>query len=363
MKELIYISELILPSKSAYSIQVMKMCDAFSARGFNVKLFVLNVIKSKNIHSDYNCLKRFNIKSFNINKNTFLNRIIYILKIYIYLRKKKTDTIIYSRSILAGLILSIFYSQVVIEIHHLFKGFTNLMYSLFKFFKLTKKIKFVFITKNLNKEFRIRKDFIVLDDAVDFKNFKKFSKSKKYYNTCVYTGSFSKGKGLETIIKISQSLPKINFHIYGDFTNSSVTRDQLKNYKNIFYKGYVKYKKIPKILSMYKVYLMPYSKKVYVRAKNLEVGNYMSPLKLFEYLASSGVLFASDMKVYRHILKKDNSVLIKNNSIKLWKINLTNFFLNPYKFKKISKNATYIAQNNTWLKRVEKIKEFINVNK
>ena len=37
-----YVSELNLPSKSAYSIHVMKMCEAFSKLGFNINLFVIN---------------------------------------------------------------------------------------------------------------------------------------------------------------------------------------------------------------------------------------------------------------------------------------------------------------------------------
>ena len=87
------------------------------------------------------------------------------------------------------------------------------------------------------------------------------------------------------------------------------------NYKNIIYKGYVKYKEITKILSLYKVYLKTYSKKVFVRSKNIELGNYMSPLKLSEYLAFPGVLFASVIQVYRHILNNNNSIIIKKNSV------------------------------------------------
>ena len=34
-----YFSELNLPSKSAYSIHVMKMCDGFSELGYKVKYF------------------------------------------------------------------------------------------------------------------------------------------------------------------------------------------------------------------------------------------------------------------------------------------------------------------------------------
>ena len=82
-----------------------------------------------------------------------------------------------------------------------------------------------------------------------------------------------------------------------------------KKYKNVIYKGFVKYKDVPKVLSKYDVLLLPYSKKVYVRSKNIEVGKYMSPMKLFDYLASKKIIVASNLKVYNHILSKKNSVL------------------------------------------------------
>ena len=37
-----YIAELNLPSKSAYSIHVMKMCEAFSKLNYDINLFVIN---------------------------------------------------------------------------------------------------------------------------------------------------------------------------------------------------------------------------------------------------------------------------------------------------------------------------------
>ena len=36
-----YISELNLPNTSAYSIHVMKMCEAFSKLGFSIDLFTI----------------------------------------------------------------------------------------------------------------------------------------------------------------------------------------------------------------------------------------------------------------------------------------------------------------------------------
>ena len=68
--------------------------------------------------------------------------------------------------------------------------------------------------------------YIILDDASDFNNRKKNSKYMK--NTCVYVGSFYKGKGFETILRISKILPKVNFHLYGD---ASVLKVNQKKYK------------------------------------------------------------------------------------------------------------------------------------
>tara|TARA_Y100000768_G_C23984569_1_gene687946 strand:+ start:1819 stop:2907 length:1089 start_codon:yes stop_codon:yes gene_type:complete len=362
VKELIYISEIIFPSKSAYSIQVMKMCEAFSKKGFKVKLFSLDNNEKKYLHSSYNCSKKFEIKSFGINKNNFLNRLKYAFKIFFYLIKRKNKRIFYSRSVITGLLLNLFYKKIIIEIHHPLKSFTFFLFQFFKIFDLMNNISFVFISNNLKNLFKLKNKSIVLDDAVDFENYQKFKSNKKLNKTCVYTGSFSKGKGLETIIKISELLPNVKFHLYGDFSNSFLSKSELLKYKNIIYKGYVKNKKIPEILNLYYSYLMPYSKKVYVRSKNIEVGKYMSPLKLFEYLASSGVLFASDMKVYKHIINKNNSILIKNNSIYEWKKKITLFFKNKRKFNYLSKNATKLAKENTWQDRAEKIKIFLNVS-
>ena len=64
---------------------------------------------------------------------------------------------------------------------------------------------------------------------------------------------------------------------------------------------------------------MPYEEKVGVLIKNLDVSNYISPLKLFDYLASGSVIIASNKKAYDHILKhKFNCFLINSSKDKEW---------------------------------------------
>ena len=72
-------------------------------------------------------------------------------------------------------------------------------------------------------------------------------------------------------------------------------------------------------MSKYDVVLMPYQDKVAARSNNLEISKFMSPLKLFDYLASCKIIIASDLKVYTHILRNNfNSILIDYNNINLW---------------------------------------------
>ena len=63
---------------------------------------------------------------------------------------------------------------------------------------------------------------------------------------------------------------------------------------------------------------MPYQNKVYGRGKNLELGNFMSPMKMFDYLASGNLIIASNLKVYSQILKNNfNSFLVTSNNINM----------------------------------------------
>ena len=72
----------------------------------------------------------------------------------------------------------------------------------------------ILIHKNLNNKLKFdKKKFIILDDCVDTRDFKK--KYKKS-NSCVYTGSFVKGKGVEIILNIAKELSKTKFYLFGN---------------------------------------------------------------------------------------------------------------------------------------------------
>ena len=291
----------------------MKMCDELAKRGINTNLYILNKKKKLNLYDYYNCKKKFKINNFKIKKNNFLGRIFFSYKLVKLILPKKNSLII-SRSIISAIVLNFFKNNVILELHHELTGFTKYFFLFCKNFPSFKNLKFIFITKNLSKHYNLKKNkSIILDDGVDIENYNLKKNNKTFKNICAYTGSFAKGKGIENIISISKYNKNIFFHLYGDFANSNYSKNSFKRFKNIKYKGYIKYKNIPKILSKYNILLLPYSDKVFVRSKSIETSNYMSPLKLFDYMASKNIIVASKMNVYKHILNEKNGLLNISN--------------------------------------------------
>ena len=202
-------------------------------------------------------------------------------------------------------------------------------------------------------------NYIILDDGADFINFISQDKLTKK-KTCIYIGSFFKGKGLEIIKKLSKLLPDFQFHLYGD-KESLPKKINCKLNHNIKFYDYVEYSKIPKILKNYKVALMPFQAKINARSKNLEISKYISPLKMFDYLAAGKIIIASKLKAYDHILKNNkNSLLISHNDLNLWKNLIKDVFKNPHKYSKIKYNAKKTAIKYSWDNRAKKFINFLD---
>ncbi len=358
-KKIYYVAELNLPSKSAYSIHVMKMCEAFSKLKYDTNLFVINKKNTDKINKIYNINYNFKIISI-FNNFILLNFIIRILfSIKILLKKTERDALFLSRSIIFALIACLFKKKIILELHHQITGFSKIIYWLFKNFRLIENLKFIFLSKNLNDIYKIdKRRYLVLDDAVNIIDF-NFKKKIGHKNTCVYIGSFFEGKGVEQIFRLAKKNSENFFHIYGE---KEYLRSKKKE-KNIKLFDYVHYSKIPKILSKYEVALMPYQKKIKGRS-SIWLQKYMSPLKMFDYMAAKMIIIASDLKVYKHILKHNfNCILVNINEDEKWSKAIHDAFKKNYKNQSLRNNAYKTAKKYTWDKRCQRIINFFENRK
>ncbi len=86
---------------------------------------------------------------------------------------------------------------------------------------------------------------------------------------------------------------------------------------------------------------------------------YMSPMKMFEYMASKRPIISTDLPSVREILNKNNAFLIKSENREDLVKAVKNLLQNEEISKRISQKAYEDVKQHTWEKRVEKILNFI----
>ena len=72
-------------------------------------------------------------------------------------------------------------------------------------------------------------------------------------------------------------------------------------------------------MRMVDILLMPYQSKVSIGVKGHDTSRWMSPMKMFEYLASGVPLISSNLPVLKEVLKhKVNSLLVNPSNTSEW---------------------------------------------
>ena len=125
--------------------------------------------------------------------------------------------------------------------------------------------------------------------------------------------------------------------------------------------GYVNYSKIPSILNSHPLILMPYEKKVFGNHKTANLADFMSPLKMFDYLASKKIILSSKNENIEKILKNNyNCLICRNLSLDEWSKKIINSMNNLNLKKILGNNAFVTAKKFTWKVRANKIIKFFN---
>lgn len=367
-----YVSNSILPSRTANSVHVMKMCQSLGNEGYSVTLYAPNrpgIEKNINdIYKFYDVKENFKIKKLPW-KNFKGRAYIYGYQVAEEIKKERPD-IIYGRFLLGCFFSSLKNkkSKIIFEAHKPLESDGYIQHVLFK--KLLKKknyYKTVVITNALKKHFMKKynikeNDIIVAPDGADFPQNKvvpaKLKLESDKFNIG-YVGSLYQGKGMEIISELVRKCSWANFHIIGG-TEKDIRfwRDQLEGLNNIHFYGFVPHSETVKYIKACDVLIAPYQKKVQgAGKKGSNLSQWMSPLKLFEYMSMKKAIIASDLPVLREILiNESNSILCNPYNIKEWIDALKKLSEDKGLREFIAENAyNDFVENYTWDSRTENI--------
>ena len=379
-----YIANSRIPTEKAHGIQVIKMCEAFTSRGIDVKLVLpwrFNKIKQDPFEY-YGVKKNFKIIRvpsldlilLGIPKIGFLIQAAtfgFFAAVYLLLKSRPKD-IIYSRDEFSLCFFSFLRRNLFWEAHT-FPGSPQ------KYQRILKKIKgLVAISHGLKKSFQAvgmaEEKILVAPDAVDLARFavkessqecrKKLSlpQDKKIV---LYTGHLYKWKGADVLMESSEFLSE-NTLVYlvggteedvASYKPSSRAQAEglkAESYKLVTFVGHRSHKEIPYWLKAADVLVLPNSAKEKISAI------YTSPLKLFEYMAGGKPIVASDLPSLREILNENTAVLVEPDNPEALAKGIEKVLKDGVLAGKIAQNAAEEAKNYTWEKRAQNILTFLS---
>ncbi len=377
--KLAYIANARVPGEKAHSLQLMKMCEAFSN---NIDIDVIiprRINKSKDDPFEYYSIKeKFSIKKVICLDLLWLNIIdpigFYVQSITfsffsaVYLLFKKFD-IYYTRDIISLFFLVklnfIKKRKIFLELHDVPNKFLERL--LINCFSGTNGI--IFITKGIMNHIRTigyKGKALVSPDGVDIgffdiKSSKEDSRKKLGIKTrkkiIVYTGHLYKWKGVYVLIDAMRYLRDYVLYLVGGTVDDIAF---VKNYikdeiiTNVVVVGYVKPMKVPLYLKSADLLILPNLQETLISKY------YTSPLKLFEYMVSKRPIIASDLPSLKEILvDKKNAVLFKPNDPEDLARTIKYTFEDKDLLNKIVKNAFNDVKKYSWDLRVKNIIRFI----
>lgn len=375
--KLIYIANIGLPSDWAHSVQIMKMCEAFAQNGADVELVV-----SSGRNSGYNTdpFSFYNIKPiFKITKVLSVNlfpgnpsavwywiRVIsFLISSKIYLLTKKYD-FIYTREIYAGF----FFKKIVFERHSVSKKVTKRQVI---FFNISKGVIVLtsFIKSKLTDFGVDPKKIFIAPDAVRIEDFSEMFSTEvarakinlpKDIHLFGYIGTLKTmgmEKGVSTAIDSLVFLPTTYclYVVGGEYDDIEYYKKYALEKKvndRVIFSGKVPHKDIPLHISACDILVSPFP-------KNEHYSYYMSPLKIFEYMASKKPVVVSDLPSLREVLEDRKTALFvpPNDPEKL--ASSIEYIINDKNFGEEIANNAYqkVVKDYTWKNRAEKILKFI----
>jgi glycosyltransferase involved in cell wall biosynthesis len=125
-----------------------------------------------------------------------------------------------------------------------------------------------------------------------------------------YFGHLYPGKGMETIVELAEQAPHVHFDIYGgQDADLDRWRSLTAGMDNLILHGHIFHSEVRSHAEQCDILLAPYAARV-DDVSGRDISRWMSPLKIFEYMAAARAIIASDLPVLREILRDEHNALL-----------------------------------------------------
>jgi len=364
-----------LPARTANSLQVMKMTQALAGLGHQVCLGYparpgQEALRWPELARHYGLRRPFDLAP--LPASPRLRRYDYGLHAVRWARRLGAG-LLYTRLPQAAVFASLSGLPVVFELHDLPSGAMGpLFFRLFLRGRGARRL--VLITRALAEElgrrYRLPPALVqIAPDGVDLERFEGLpdpTEARRALDlpglpplrfTAGYTGHLYPGRGSGLLLELARRLPGVTFLLVGgepDGVEKLRAQAAAQGLENLVLTGFVPNADLPRYQAACDLLLMPYERRVQASSGG-DISRFLSPMKVFEYLACGRAILSSDLPVLREVLHPGNAVLLPPGAPEAWAEAISALRADPSRRLALARQARHDAAQYSWEARAEKI--------
>lgn len=366
---IVCISTSRVPSDTANSIQVMKVCQGLARAGHS-----LHLLLPGNERTGWDVLaERYGLEhTFEISwlpSNPALKRNDFA---WMAARRAKrlSAEILYTwtgQSAVFGLLDKM---PVIYEIHDLPTGKLGPIWFR-SFLRLGGKKRLLPITHALHQRLEraygkiAREQVVIAPNGVDLEQYANLPDAKEARKelglpekiTVLCAGHLYAGRGVDLFLGLAKRFPESSFvWVGGRPEDVAVCREQAARaaIHNVTFTGFVSQRRLPCYQAAADVQLMPYGRLI-AGSSGGNSADICSPMKMFDYLAAGRAILSSDLPVIHEVLNGRNAVFAPPEDLPGWTEALERLLVDARLRAQLGINARADAINYSWLARAERV--------
>lgn len=365
---IVYLSSSSIPSPSANSIHVIRMCQAFGRHGHRLRLIAQhphlleNKLPAPSYYGD-----DFNFDLQLLKWHDFYGSSVFFALHSLYLTILWKPDLVIGRNLTACLFACLTGFPTIFESHAPIKHEGKLQSLLFTLLsKLPSFLGLVVITQALADHYLSRTSnllnkILVAPDGADLippGTTPLVLNSTRNRLQVGYIGNLYPGKCMEILIPLCLRCPWADFHIVGGSTQQLLSWFVTQPIPtNLIHHLHKPPKLIPRYMLAMVVLLLPNQQYVEPLGGGHDIGPWTSPLKAFEYMASARPIVCSDLPVLREFaVHYHNAILCPPDKLDHW----VNALITLSKYPKLRSSLGNAALSDlklyyTWSQRTSRI--------
>lgn len=371
-----YLSGALIPSGSAHSVHVMQMTAAMARQGLAATLYAKTGAKGRiNPHAAYAVPANFTLRRSPFGRIRFLSGALRLPLTLLHMALRLHPDIVYGRDPL-GLLLAAAWLRkpVFFEAHALPTSLSR--HRLWARLLRHPRCRGVVVTTQALREDMIRtfpfladKAMLVAPDAATPLTPEAAAlpipawMGRDGHLQIGYTGAVHDGQGVEVITALAGRLPEVDFHIIGGTRRELEGIQKNSGAPNLHLHGQVPHALIPAYLARFHMVLAPYQAAV-TGGHASDASRWLSPMKIFEYMAAGKAILCSDLPVLREVLgHAHNALLIPPDNPSAWVDAIAYLQKNPDRLAQLGQAAWRDFNDYyTWDRRAGRILTFMREN-